>query len=269
MKLGILTARSIRHRYVVGRLRESFPVAAVAYEETGYDPGRVNGTDLTADEARIVRHHFTDRDRQEALDFRDHSAFVTTDDVGDVRYLDSGSLNAPATRDFLLCAGVDTVVVYGTNLVKPPLLDQWPGRMINLHLGLSPYYRGAGTNFYPLLNEEPQFVGATIHLLDAGIDSGAILRHARPTIVRDDTPHTIGCKAIAAGVDALIDVLHGLDAGDVTAVPQWTVPNARLYRRRDYHPRQVVDLYRKLDAGLIRQYVDRAARPAAPIRLVD
>lgn len=180
-----------------------------------------------------------------------------------------GGLSSPATVDFLETHGVDTLVVYGTNLLKPPLLSRWAGRIINLHLGLSPYYRGTATNFYPMLNEEPQYVGATIHLIDAGIDSGPILRHARPPIVADDKPHTIGCKAILAGVEAMIAVLNDLGRGEPKPVPQWKVPNARLYLRKNYHPRQVVELYRKLDEGLIPRYVERAARCPTAIRLVE
>jgi methionyl-tRNA formyltransferase len=148
-------------------------------------------------------------------------------------------------------------------------LDRFPERAINLHLGLSPYYRGTATNFYPLLNEEPQYVGATIHLLDAGIDSGPILKHARPTITTADRPHTIGCKAILAGIEAMFAVLHDLERGKLAPVPQWEVPNARVYLRKDYHPRQVVELYRKLDAGLIPQYVERASEVAGRVRLVE
>ena len=47
-------------------------------------------------------------------------------------------------------AAPDVVLVFGTGLLKAPLIGAFPGRIINIHLGLSPYYRGAGTNFWPL-----------------------------------------------------------------------------------------------------------------------
>jgi methionyl-tRNA formyltransferase len=179
-----------------------------------------------------------------------------------------GELNSARTAAGLEEAAPDVVVVYGTNLIREPLLSRWAGRMVNLHLGLSPYYRGTGTNFYPLLNEEPEYVGATIHLIDPGIDSGPILRHACPEIVADDRPHTIGCKAIQAAVCALVDVLRHFDAARARAVPQWQPAHARLYRRKDYHPRQVVELYRKLDEGLIPRYLAEQEERRARVRLV-
>ncbi len=269
MELGILTSIEKRHRYFAARLHAACDVVAVAYEDVGYSPDSINDTGLTPEEQRIVANHFGERARQEEIFFRARSDFIEPDGVCAVRHLSTGELNTSHTLRFLESAGADTVAVYGTNLIKEPLLGRWAGQMINMHLGLSPYYRGTATNFYPLLNDEPEYVGATIHLIDASIDGGPILRHARPEIVADDGPHTIGCKAIVAGIDVLLAVLRDLERGGVEAVPQWDVPRRRLYLRKDYHPRQVIELYHKLEAGLIAEYVKRARQAATQVRLVE
>ncbi|HNQ21839.1 MAG TPA: formyl transferase [Phycisphaerae bacterium] len=268
MRIGILTSIERRHRYFVEALRARFEVVAVGYEETGYSPADTTHYDLTPEEERIVLAHFTERARQEQA-FLGDAPLLEDTPACRVRRLAPGKLNTDATPAFLRAAGVDMVVVYGTNLIKQPLLGGWPGRMLNLHLGLSPYYRGTATNFYPLLNDEPEYVGATIHLIDPGIDSGPIFRHARPEIVADDRPHTIGCKAILAGTGAMMDVLGALSAGRITPVAQWEVPNAKLYLRKHYHPRQVVQLACMVDDGLIPRYVARAPRAAPRVRLVQ
>ncbi len=269
IRLGILTSVDVRHRFVVNRLRKEFDVAAIGYEQTGYAPAVISQEGLSVDEKRIVDHHFSERFKQERVFFGSDAEFATDGSECCVRQIDPGELNTQETLQLLDRAKVDIVAVYGTNLIKSPLLEPWSGRMINLHLGLSPYYRGTATNFYPLFNDELQYVGATIHLLDSGIDSGPILRHARPRIVAQDMPHTIGCKAILAGVDALIHVLHDLQQGRLQPVPQWSVDRPRLYLRKDYHPRQVVQLYRQLEQGMIPRYVDRASELASQVRLVE
>ncbi len=269
LRLGILTSVGLRHRYFANRLREAFNVVAIGYEETGYAPERIDTSDLTPHEQRIVDDHFAERTRQEQHFFGALSNFIETEHDCATRRIPPGKLNTDDTLGFLKAGNVSALAVYGTSLVRSPLLDEWPGRMINLHLGLSPYYRGTATNFYPLLNEEPQYVGATIHLLDAGIDSGPILRHARPTIEAEDRPHTIGCKAIQVGTDAMIAVLHDLETDRLRPVPQWPVDHPRLYLRKDYHPRQVVELYRKLEAGLIPRYASLPSDAKPSIRLVE
>lgn len=269
MRLGVLTSVDIRHRYLVQALRSAFPVVAVGYEETGFSFPGASTDGLDPVEQETVSRHYSDRTSAEQKFYGHNCAFVAeTVDCATLR-IPTGALNTAETLHFLERTRVEAVVVYGTNLIKAALLDRWPGRMINMHLGLSPYYRGIATNFYPLLNEEPEYVGATIHLIDPGVDSGPILRHARPDIVADDTPHTIGCKAILAGISALKSCLRDIAHGNARPVQQWPVPNARFYRRKDYNHRQVVELYRKIETGLIAKYVEHAAEVAPRVRLVQ
>lgn len=269
MKIGVLTSVETRHRYFAQMMFAHLPVFAIGYEQTGYSPATFDIRETTPEEARVITQHFAERTRLEEMYFGHTSHTIEESSECLVRTFPSGQLNTPATVDFLCSAEVDTLIVYGTNLIKEPLLSRFSGRIVNMHLGLSPYYRGTATNFYPLLNEEPQYVGATIHLIDAGIDTGPILAHARPEITSEDQPHSIGCKAIQAGIDKLISVLAEWDEGRRKPVPQWKVPQSRLYLRKDYHPSQVVALYQKLDTGMITKYVERTADVAEKIRLID
>jgi len=174
MRVGILTSTETRHRHFVRRVAEHFDVAAVVCEETGYSPAHTDGFGLTETERSVVDQHYADRAREEERMGVACCAGETVLTKTPTRRADKANLNTEATIRFLADACVNVVLVYGTDLIRPPLLGAYEGRMVNMHLGLSPYYRGTATNFYPLLNEEPEFVGATIHLIDAGIDSGAI-----------------------------------------------------------------------------------------------
>ena len=75
----------------------------------------------------------------------------------------------------------DVIIVYGTGIIKGPILE-YTNKIINIHLGMSPYYNGAGTNWWPMYNEEFEFVGTTVHYLDAGVDTGDILGQTRASI---------------------------------------------------------------------------------------
>ncbi|MCH7813846.1 MAG: hypothetical protein IID40_07475 [Planctomycetes bacterium] len=268
MRIGILTSNDIRHRYVVNALRVELEVTAVCYQETGYLPADTAAEAIDERTAAISAHHFDERRRQERAFFGHNADAVADSAACGVRTVDAKTLNTPATLSFLRSCGVEAVAVYGTGLIKSPLLEAYAGRLINLHLGLSPYYRGTATNFYPLVNDEPEYVGATIHLIDLGIDSGAIVHHARPEITADDQPHTVGCKAILAGVAKLVQALLELGQGRLVAVPQWAVVNPRLYLRKDYHPSQVVELYRLIERGLFPKYVARKHRVENAMRLI-
>ena len=58
-------------------------------------------------------------------------------------------------------------------------------------MGVSPYYRGPDCNFWALVDDNPHLVGATIHMLSKGLDSGAILYHALSEIKDDPFIYTM------------------------------------------------------------------------------
>ena len=84
--------------------------------------------------------------------------------MGDLNHLKKADL-----KDFLES---DIYVVFGSSYIKGFLVDFLIKRKaINIHMGLSPYYRGADCNFWALQDDNPHYVGATIHLLSKGLDS--------------------------------------------------------------------------------------------------
>lgn len=268
MRLAVLTSDDTRHRFLANALRKRFNVVAVGYQQTGYSAPAAAAAIATGPETDVVRRHFEERRRQETRFFGHDDKLIEDSPSCRVLQLDPTTLSAEGTVAFLRDCRVDALAVYGTSLIRPPLLDVYAGRMLNLHLGLSPYYRGTATNFYPLLNDEPEYVGATVHLIDRGIDSGPIVHQARPTIDAGDMPHTVGCKAILAGLEKYTQAIAELEAGTLHATPQWPTANARLYLRKDYHPSQAVQLYRMIDDGLFARYVARAAQLVGKVRLV-
>ena len=160
----------------------------------------------------------------------------------------------------------EVVLVFGTGLLKTPIIDSFPGRIINIHLGLSPYYRGAGTNFWPLVNGEPEYCGATIHFLDAGVDTGPIIAHVRPVIQSGDGPHDIGNRTIAAAARALGDAALALGAGAVKGVEQ--TGDGRVYKRAHFSAAAVRRLYANFETGMIEAYLRNKTERDALFSLV-
>ena len=70
------------------------------------------------------------------------------------------------------------VVVLGTSIIKKntvQTIKDASSYFVNIHLGITPEYRGVKPEFWCILNKEPNMVGTTIHHLEAGIDTGKII----------------------------------------------------------------------------------------------
>ena len=117
--------------------------------------------------------------------------------AGDLNALDIGLL-APALKS-------DVYVVFGASYIKGPLVEFLvTHRAINIHMGVSPYYRGTSCNFWAVFDGNPDLVGATIHLLSRGLDSGNMLFHALPQPVPCD-PFLLGMRAGRTAHTSLVE----------------------------------------------------------------
>jgi folate-dependent phosphoribosylglycinamide formyltransferase PurN len=263
MRAILLTSTFRRHVHVANTLAAGCDLAGVWQEEKTFRPAEYAHD--AADEA-VIHRHFAARDESESRYFGSDSALRLKPGTAH-RMVAAGGCSDPAEVARMVEARPDVVLVFGTGILRSPLLAAFEGRIINIHLGLSPYYRGAGTNFWPLVNREPEYVGATIHYLDAGIDTGPIIFHARPSIERGDGPHDVGNKTIAAAAHALLRAASAHLSGVVRAVPQWS--GGRLYQRKDFSADAVRALYRNFETGMIDEYL--ATRPArdAALRLIE
>ncbi|MFC1568335.1 formyltransferase family protein [Candidatus Margulisiibacteriota bacterium] len=68
----------------------------------------------------------------------------------------------------------DLVISYNyKHIIKSDVLNILPGRVINLHIALLPWNRGADPNVWSILDATPK--GVTIHLIDQGVDTGGII----------------------------------------------------------------------------------------------
>jgi folate-dependent phosphoribosylglycinamide formyltransferase PurN len=113
----------------------------------------------------------------------------------------------------------DLIVFTGGNILRKPLLGVPRLGVLNVHLGLLPEIRGMSSPEWSLLKGVP--VGATIHYLDAGIDTGPILQRYEFTDAAGcDSLTDLRNRLIAFGVEKIGEVVASLDRGTITAIPQ-------------------------------------------------
>ncbi|EIN00167.1 formyl transferase domain-containing protein [Paraburkholderia hospita] len=74
------------------------------------------------------------------------------------------------------------------HILKRDVLAAAPDRFINLHISLLPYNRGADPNLWSFIDETPK--GVSIHLIDEGIDTGALLLQREVSF--DEDSETLG-----------------------------------------------------------------------------
>jgi len=126
----------------------------------------------------------------------------------------------------------DIICVMGTCLIRKKIMSI-PEYILNIHLGLSPYYRGGRTNFWPIVNKEPQYCGVTVHKISLGIDSGDIIYNGLPKIEMGDTATSINSKLIIIGTELMKRAIRNIENDSLTTKKQWL--KGKLYNSRDFN----------------------------------
>jgi len=83
-------------------------------------------------------------------------------------------LSDPIDLEFVKQSRIDFAVSYRyRHIIRRPIIEYLKGNIINLHISLLPWNRGADPNLWSFLDNTPK--GITIHYIDDGIDTGDII----------------------------------------------------------------------------------------------
>jgi folate-dependent phosphoribosylglycinamide formyltransferase PurN len=105
-----------------------------------------------------------------------------------IAFLETGPLDSADAVALIKTLDPDLGIHAGAGLLRRPLIDAFRLGVLNAHMGLLPAYRGMNVAEWAALGGAP--VGCTVHLIDAGIDTGPILATQEVAIA--------GCGSIAA-----------------------------------------------------------------------
>ena len=124
-----------------------------------------------------------------------------------------GSPNSLAARQALRAFNPKAVFVINSRMIGKKTLNAVDAPFINYHSGINPAYRGMYGGYFALANDEPEHFGATVHLIDEGVDTGDILYQSRVDTLPGDNFHTYIWR-IAAGsrhivLQAMADAVNG------------------------------------------------------------
>jgi phosphoribosylglycinamide formyltransferase 1 len=259
MKIVILTSNEIRHQYFRKRIALDNRIQVLAsFCETAVEKSSRN-TPQIRDNMSIVDWHSQGRVNSEEEFFAD---FVNlTEDKSNPVVISRGAINDPVVVEEIKNLDADLLVCYGSSLIRSQLLSVFKNQFLNVHLGLSPYYRGSGTNVWPLINREPEMVGATFMHMGEGIDTGEIIHQIRGDFFIGDSPHSIGNRLIKKMTLTCSDIIASFNALTHEAQPTF---EGKLYFVKDFDENACLSLYRNFELGMINQYIQKLSTTALP-----
>ena len=188
MKITLFTSNKNRHNYLINLLAEVSNELYVVQECGTIFPGKVPGHYQASP---TMKKYFENVNNAQSKLFGNSYVNNNKKNIKIFSML-SGDLNQCSMdllSDFLKS---DVYIVFGSSYIKGELVDFLvKQKAINIHAGVSPYYRGTDCNFWALFDNNPHLVGSTIHLLSKGLDSGSMLYHAMSNLKLNPFEYTM------------------------------------------------------------------------------
>lgn len=252
MKLLVLAGSQPRHQFVVSRLAQRFKdVYVILMKRENMIPSPP--ADVTSRDRRLFEHHFSIRNETEARYFGVMRTDESLRDVADV-ILEPEQLNDAATAQLISKIEADACVVFGTDLIKDPVLSSLPRLTFNVHLGLSPWYRGSATLFWPFYFMEPQYAGATIHKLVSAVDHGDVAFQVSPTLDLGMGIHDVGTSTVVSLCVPLENMFDLVSQGRPLRLIQQR-STGRIFRVRDFRPAHLRVNYEIFEDRMVDAYL--------------
>lgn len=131
-------------------------------------------------------------------------------------------------------------------IVRPEFLKLFPGGVINLHTGYLPYNRGQFPNVWSIIDRVP--AGVTLHYVDAGVDTGAIISQVRVRTECFDTGASLLVKLQTAAVNLFQETWPKIKSGKAKGKKQ-NLTAGSFHRTSDVCRVDRIDLRKKYIAG--------------------
>ncbi|MER8371569.1 formyl transferase [Mesorhizobium sp. M1406] len=145
------------------------------------------------------------------------------------------SANGPECLEAIEKIRPGVVLLNGCRLLSKDMLARMPCPVLNYHAGITPKYRGMNGGYWALTSGDSQNFGTTVHLVDAGVDTGGVLKqvHGRPK--RGDTISSYALRQAAFSRDICVEAVSDALAGKLTTIDpglpsqQWYHPTIWFY----------------------------------------
>jgi|688.fasta_scaffold462786_2 folate-dependent phosphoribosylglycinamide formyltransferase PurN len=235
----ILTGSKPRHLFFVSTVSKFFKIGAIICENKNSYISANNGINSVA-----KKHNIN-------LTSYENKYFKTTNLIFSKHpnlKIEEGEINSKHVIDWSKTIDYDFIAVFGSGILKESWFKDQSKPIINLHLGLSPVYRGSATLFWPFYNEDLDNLGTTIHLVDAGIDTGPIIDIVKLDNYFNTNYYQITNRLIKKSIKKYPKIVKKFLTGKKYLIPQDQNQQKYYYKKSDltdFHLKKVIEKYGK------------------------
>lgn len=221
MKIVLVSLCSLQNRYFIRRVCDAYPETIVVrstkrYRRLGSPKGHTaSGAEPLAQRLRKTLRRYVSGIRSRLL-ARKLLTEGESPSISDPTEIPSTELSSRETAEKLRKLNPDVVLVFAAPILKPNILSVARLCTVNVHLGIPPEYRGNHALFWALYRRDFDNVGACLHHIDQGVDTGNVLVEVFPALNRRSGELDAEAGAIRLIASATVEFLRYLEENEET-----------------------------------------------------
>jgi methionyl-tRNA formyltransferase len=257
LKVLFMGGNHPRHLHYANALHSDFGLVGVVIQKRGKIMPSVPTFQNEREEENYYRH-FNDRAAAEEKYFGEQNIPNC-----EAITIEKEALNTEVTMDFVKKINPDVIFIFGCGMINTVFVDHLPFNTINLHLGLSPRYRGSATLFWPFYFLEPNYAGSTFHYITQEADAGDIIHQVRPELEVGDQIHDVAYKIVLASAQEGVRLLdHFQEKGTWNKRVQKST--GKHFLDGDFRPEHLSMIYDVYDNDVVNHYLEKKIQPREP-----
>lgn len=139
------------------------------------------------------------------------------------------SVNNKEIVDLIRTVNPELIFVNGTRIISRATIESINIKMVNIHVGITPKYRGVHGGYWAVYNNDLANFGTTLHYIDSGIDTGKVIAQKITEITEKDNFISYPIIQYVNGLDLIKENVERLN-NVIEFTPK--VMESKLY----YHP---------------------------------
>ena len=273
MNIVVLSTCTLTSSYLISSVAERHPISHVFHVTWDEAPSSTSSRLAKFVRApvrsvvELARRKYFERIHQcceqQAMAFLPHS----NDSLGGIptTTVDVRQVNSPAFAAQLRRLNPDVLLVSASPILKPAIFEIPRLATLNVHRGIAPAYRGERTLFWALYNGDYEHIGVTLHRINRGIDTGAVLKYGFPALDVRDTEASLTAKSMQLASRMIADALDDAPTTGLQGVRQHGRGRCYLAREQRFWKELRYGLARLFSRRQIPSRSERIVTPAADV----
>lgn len=157
-------------------------------------------------------------------------------DVEADEVIEAHLVNSDAFAERMRELGPDLLLVNGAPLLDRSIFTIPRMGTLNVHFGMAPWYRGSFAQFWAIYERDFEHLGATLHFIDEGVDTGPVVGYALPERGPRDDEALIMARSAVGITDVIEKVLDRVASGG--SLHRDNAPAGEATQKRAYRKHQ-------------------------------